>query len=56
MVTHRWHALSDVSTHNAIVVGTWLKDMNLVPKDALIEHFQNKSSRLLSIHAGRNVS
>jgi hypothetical protein len=45
-VTHRRHALSDTSTRNAIVVGTWLKDTNIVPKDALIEHFQNKSSRL----------
>lgn len=47
-VAHRRHALSDVSTRNAIVVGTWLKDTNLVPKDALIEHFQNKSTRLLT--------
>jgi hypothetical protein len=48
-VTHRRHALSDTSTRNAIVVGTWLKDTNIVPKDALIEHFQNKSSRLATL-------
>ena len=28
------------------MVGTWLKDTNIVPKEALIEHFQNKSSCL----------
>ena len=43
MVTHRRHALSDLSTRNSIVLGTWLKDTDLVPKDDLINFFQNKA-------------
>ena len=44
-VTHCCHALSDTSTRNSIVLGGWLKDTNLVPKDELVELFRNKSSR-----------
>ena len=36
-VTHCHHALSDLSTHNSIVLGAWLKDTTLVPKDELIK-------------------
>ena len=38
-VTHRRHMLSDMSTRNSIVLGTWLRETNLVPKDELIEFF-----------------
>ena len=41
-VTHHWHALSDNSTCNSIVVGGWLKDTSLIPKDDLIEFFGGK--------------
>ena len=44
-VTHRCHALSDTSTRNSIVLGAWLKDTTLVPKNKLVEFFQKKSSR-----------
>ena len=44
-VTHRRHALSDQSTRNSIVLGAWLKDTNLVPKDELVEFFQKKMQR-----------
>jgi len=44
-VTHRRHALSDASTRNSIVLGGWLKDTSLVPKDELIEFLGNKSFR-----------
>jgi hAT family C-terminal dimerisation region len=44
-VTHRRHALSDTSTRNSIVLGAWLKDTTLVPKNKLVEFFQKKSSR-----------
>ena len=44
-VTHRRHSLSDTSTRNSIVLGGWLKDTDLVPKQKLIEFFRKKSSR-----------
>jgi hypothetical protein len=44
-VTHRRHTLSDTSTRNSIVLGAWLKDTNLVPKDELVEHFRRKPFR-----------
>jgi hypothetical protein len=47
-VTHRRHALSYKSTRNSIVLGAWLKDTNLVPKDKLINMFRKKASRLQS--------
>ena len=43
-VTHHRHALSDKSTHNSIVVGGWLKDTSLIPKEELIDFFGAKSS------------
>lgn len=48
-VTHRRHALSHQSTRNSIVLGAWLKNTNLVPKEELVEFFQKKTSRLHSI-------
>ena len=45
-VTHRRHCLSDTSTRNSIVLGGWLKDTDLVPRQKLIEFFRKKSSRL----------
>jgi hypothetical protein len=45
---HRRHALSYKSTRNSIVLGAWLKDTNLVPKDKLINMFRKKASRLQS--------
>ena len=45
-VTHRHHALSDMSTCNSIVLGAWLEGTNFVLKHELIELFQSKSSRL----------
>ena len=44
-VTHRHHTLSVTSTRNSIVLGGWLKDTNLVPKQELIEFFRNKTIR-----------
>lgn len=44
-VTHRRHALSHHSTRNSIVLGAWLKNTNLVPKEELVEFFQKKTSR-----------
>jgi hAT family C-terminal dimerisation region len=44
-VTHRRHMLSDTSTRNSIVLGTWLRATNLVPKDELIEFFRGKPFR-----------
>ena len=44
-VTHRHHMLSDRTTRSSIVLGAWLKDTDLVPKDELIEFFRNKSFR-----------
>jgi hypothetical protein len=44
-VTHRRHSLSNLSTRNSIVLGAWLKDTTLVPKNELVEFFRNKSSR-----------
>ena len=44
-VTHRRHALSDLSTRNSIVLGAWLKDTTLILKNELIEFFQKKASR-----------
>jgi hypothetical protein len=44
-VTHRRHSLSDTSTRNSIVLGGWLKDTDLVPKQKLIEFFRKKSFR-----------
>ena len=38
-VTHCHHLLLDTSTCNSIVLGAWLKDTSLVPKDELIEQF-----------------
>ena len=43
-VTHHQHALSNLATHNSIVLGAWLKDTTLVPKNELVEFFQNKAS------------
>jgi hypothetical protein len=42
-VTHRHHVLSDQSTCNSIVLGAWLKDTNLIPKEDLVEFFENKT-------------
>lgn len=39
------HALSDESTRNSIVGGSWVKD-GFVPEDELIEHFTQLLSRL----------
>lgn len=47
-VMHHHHALSDKSMHNSIVLGAWLKDTNLVPKEELIVMFRKKASRLQS--------
>jgi len=44
-VTHRRHVLSDKSTRNSIVLGAWLKDTSLVPRDDLIDFFGGKSAR-----------
>jgi hypothetical protein len=44
-VTHRRHALSHQSTRNSIVLGAWLKDTNLVPREELVELFHNKPTR-----------
>ena len=44
-VTHHRHALSDQSTRNSIVVGAWLKDTKLIPKEELIKFFQKKTAR-----------
>ena len=44
-VTHRRHTLSDQSTRNSIVVGAWLKDTKLIPKEELIKFFQKKTAR-----------
>ena len=54
-VTHRCHALSDLSTRNSIVLGAWLGATNIVPTDELIRHFQNKASRERST-SGSDVS
>ena len=43
-VTHHQHALSVLTTPNSIVLGVWLKDTTLVPKNELVEFFQNKAS------------
>ena len=44
-VTHHQHALSNNSTRNSIVVGGWLKDTSLIPKNDLIEFFGGKGFR-----------
>ena len=44
-VTHRHHTLSDQSTRNSIVLGAWLKETHLIPKDDLVEFFQMKTQR-----------
>jgi len=43
MVMHRCHMLSDQSTRNSIVLGAWLKDTHLIPKDDIVEFFQKKT-------------
>jgi len=48
-VTHRRHSLSDSSTRNSVVLGSWLRDTNLVPRTEIIEFFCNKSVRFPSI-------
>ena len=56
-VTHRRHALSHQSTRNSIVLGAWLKDTNLIPKEDLVEFFQKKTARerLTSISDSANA-
>jgi hAT family C-terminal dimerisation region len=56
-VTHRRHALSDVSTRNSIVLGGWLGTTNpvIVPKDGLIQFFQDKPLRKHPISCGASA-
>ena len=54
-VTHRRHLLSDVSTHNSIVLGAWLRETDLVPTLNLIEHFHQKPNRSQSCSTGDSV-
>jgi len=44
-VTQRRHSLSDASTRNSIVLGSWLRETNLVPEPELVEFFRHKSFR-----------
>jgi len=48
-VTHRRHSLSDSSMRNSIMLGSWLRDTNLVPRTELIEFFCNKCIRFPSV-------
>lgn len=48
-VTHRRHALSDTSTRNSIVLGSWLRETELVPGHELTEHFRSKPLRFHSV-------
>lgn len=54
-VTHRRHALSDLSTRNSIVLGAWLKDTTLVPKNELVKFFQKKTSRKRATSTGSSA-
>ena len=47
-VTHRRHSLSDASTRNSIVLGSWLRETELVPCHELTELFRNKPFRFPS--------
>jgi hypothetical protein len=55
-VTHRRHALSDTSTRNSIVLGAWLKDTDIVPKQELIDRFESKSNRGTTSSCGLEVN
>lgn len=47
-VTPLRHALLDLSTRASIVAGSWFED-GFVPKDELVEFFENKMSRTTTL-------
>lgn len=54
-VTYLRHALSDESTQNSIVGGSWAKD-GFVPEDELIELFERTLSRIQTLVSDNGTS
>jgi hypothetical protein len=54
-VTQHHHSLSDISTCNSIVLGSWLRETDLVPEHELMEHFCHKSFHSQSLPTQASV-
>ena len=42
-ISKLWHSLSDNSAHATTILGSWSKLEGVIPKEAIIKSFENKS-------------